>query len=112
MRVGGIYLYDIGKLADKLTREFGRLSYEKFAQDAGKIESAIVRLLIMKEGWTWLPRKVRQELVQINWRAVTGRWDWHTGRHVGLDVRQLWETIVQKLPQVRNKVEELLSDRS
>jgi hypothetical protein len=60
MGVPGLYLYDIGKLAEKLAREFGALPYEKFAEDANKIESAVMRLRIMKEGWSWLPGKMRQ----------------------------------------------------
>ena len=103
-----MYLYDIGRLAEKLAREFGALPYEKFAEDANKIESAVMRLRIMKEGWSWLPSKVRQELVPIDWRAVTGRWDPQAGRHVGVGLKHLWETIARKLPEMRRKVDELL----
>jgi uncharacterized protein with HEPN domain len=108
MSVAGLYLYDIGKLAEKLSNEFGALPYEKFTQDTKKIESAVMRLLIMKEGWIWLPRTIRQELALIDWRAVTGKWDRKAGRHVGFDPKQLWETIVEKLPEVSRKVEDLL----
>ncbi len=111
MSASGLYLYDIGKLAEKLAREFGTLPYEQFAEDADKIESAVMRLLIMKEGWSWLPRKIKQELVPIDWQAVTGTWDLRSGRHVGVDPKDLWETIVQKLPEMRRRVDELLKSR-
>ena len=55
MGVAGLYLHDIGKLAETLAKEFGDLPYEKYAEDADKIESAVMRLRIMKEGWSWLP---------------------------------------------------------
>ena len=83
MGVAGLYLYDIGRLAEKLAREFGALPYEKFAEDANKIESAVMRFWIMKERWSWLPSKMRQELVPIDWRTVTGRWDPQAGRPRG-----------------------------
>ncbi len=108
MTVASSYLHDVGRLAEKLTREFGALPYEKFAEDASKTESAVMRLLIMKEGCTWLPRKIRQQLVSIDWHAVTGHWDRHAARHVGFDQRKLWETIVQKLPEMSAKIEEML----
>ncbi len=112
MSVAGLYLYDIGKLAEKLSKEFGGLPYEKFAEDTEKIESAVRRLVIMKERWTWLPRNVKQELVPIDWCAVTEKWDRRTGRHVGVDPKQLWKTIAQKLPEMNRKTEELLKRQS
>jgi uncharacterized protein with HEPN domain len=112
MSVAGLYLYDIGKLAEKLSKEFGALPYEKFAEDTKNIESAAGRLVIMKERWTWLPRNVRQELVPIDWCAVTGKWDRKAGRHLGVDSKRLWETIVQKLPEMNRKAEELLKRQS
>lgn len=111
MSAAGTYLYDIGQLADKLTREFATLPYEKFSEDAKKIESAVMRLVVMREGWTWLPIEIRQELVQIDWCAVTGKWDREARRHVSIDSKQLWETIVWKLPEMIRKVEELLKGR-
>ena len=84
MSVAGLYLYDIGKVAEKLSKEFGTLPYEKFAEDTEKIESAVRRLVIMKEGWTWLPRKIRQELVPIDWNVVIGKWDRNAGQACGL----------------------------
>ncbi len=106
------YLCDIGQLADKLTKEFATLPYEEFAEDTEKIESAVMRLVIMKEGWTWLPSEIRQELVPIDWRAVTGKWDWQARRHVGIDTKELWETIVWRLPEMSRKVEGLLKRRA
>ena len=112
MSVAGTYLYDIGQLADKLTKEFATLLYEEFVEDTNKIESAVMRLAVMKEGWAWLPREMQQELVSIDWRAVTGTWDRKAGRHVGIDSKQLWETIVRKLPEMSSKVEELLKTQT
>jgi len=104
----GIYLCGIGQLADRLAREIATLPYEKFAEDTGKIESAVVRLAVMKEGWTWLPGELQQELTPIDWSAVAGTWDWQARKHVGIDLKQLWETIVWRLPEISRKVEELL----
>jgi len=112
MSVAGLYLYDIGKLAEKLSKEFGALPYEKFAEDTEKIESAVRSLVIMKERWSWLRPNVRQQLVPIDWCAVTGKWDRKTGRHVGVDAKQLWETIAQKIPEMSGKAEELLKRQS
>ncbi len=108
MGVNTVYLRDIGQLADRLAREFASLSYETFAEDTGKIESVVLRFAIMKDGWTWLSNDLREELGQIDWRGVTGKWDWQARRHVGVNTEQLWET-VQKLPELSRKVEELLA---
>ncbi len=108
MNTNGPYLYDVGKLAEKLAKDFGALPYEKFAEDSRKIESAIMRILMIKEGWALSPNSIRRQLAPIEWRAITGKWDGRTGRHVGLDLKQLWETIVLKLPEMHAKIQELL----
>jgi uncharacterized protein with HEPN domain len=108
MTLAAWYLHDIGRLAKKLSREFGVLPYEKFVRDAKKIESAAMKLMIMKEGWIWLPSKIRQQLVPIDWRSVIGKWDRDAGRRVGIDPRKLWDTIAQKLPEMNRKIEALL----
>ena len=112
MSLERLYLHEIGQLADKLTREFSSLSYREFAEDADKIESAVVRLAIIREGWTWLPTDIRRELVQINWHAITGKWDWQAHRHLGVDSKELWETIVLRLPQMGREVEEIMATKS
>ncbi len=108
MRIAGLYLNDIARVAQNIAREFGGLSYDKFVADMNKIESAITRLLIIKEGWQWLPNNLQQELTSIDWHAVTGEWNPKTGRHAGLDLKALWETIRQKLPEMSRKIEEVL----
>ena len=70
MNTTGPYLNDVGKLAEKLVKDFGALPYEKFAEDTRKIESAVMRVLMMKEGWTLSPNSIRRELVPIDWRLA------------------------------------------
>jgi len=109
MNVAQPLLYDIDRLAKKLSDEFGSLSYDRFTEDTGKIESAILGFLIMKEGWTSLPPAMRQEPLPIDWNAIIGRWNPHKRRHTNFDPKRLWETIVQKLPELVRMVQELLN---
>ena len=108
MRVARLFLYDIGMLAGRLASEFGGLPYEKFGQDEKKIQSVVGWLVIMKERWTYVPRDMRRELVSIDWNALTGKWDRKSGRYVGIDAKEVWETIVHKLPELSKKAEEIL----
>jgi|SRR5271157_6094628 len=110
MNVAELLLYDIDKVAKKLSDEFGSLSYDTFVEDTSTIESAILGFLVMHEGWISLPDTMQQELLPIDFHAVTGRWDPQRRRHVGLDPRKLRETIVHKLPEVRELMHELLKD--
>ncbi len=109
MTIAEACLSDIGQLADRLTREFAALSYEEFAANMEKVESAAMRLAIMKEGWTWLREEMQEELIEIDWSAVTGKWDRQARRRVGIDTKQLWETVVSRLPKMSRIVQELLN---
>ena len=108
MKVAQLFLYDIAKLAGRLAMEFGGLPYEKFGEDQKKIESAVRTLVIMKERWAYMPRGMREALVPIDWDAITGTWDRQAGRHVGIDPKEVWETIAHKFPELSKKAEELL----
>jgi len=108
MNMAQLLLYDIDKLAKKLSDQFGSLSYDTFVEDTSTIESAILGFLIMKEGWMSLPAAMQQELLPIDWQAVTGRWNPQERRHVGFDRRKLWETIVEKLPKLTTMMQEPL----
>jgi uncharacterized protein with HEPN domain len=108
MNPANLYLYDIGKLAENLSGEFSSLSFEKFSEDTKKVESAARRFTIMRERWKLLTGEQQNELGPIDWSAVTGKWDREGGKHVGIDSKVLWETIVNKLPGMGEKVEELL----
>jgi len=108
MNVAELFFYDVDKLAKKLSGEFGSLSCDRFTEGTGNIESAILGFLVMKEGWTSLPVAMQQELLPIDWHAVTGRWNPQERRHVGFDARKLWETKVQKLPELGKMTQEPL----
>ena len=112
MSVAGFYRYDSGKRAGMLYQEFGSSPRDKLAEDSEKTESAVRRLVIMKERWDRLPRTIRVQLAPIEWPAVTGTWERNAGRHVGVDTKELWETVIEKLPEMSRKTEELLKSQS
>ena len=108
MNVAELCLYDVDKLAKKLSHKFGSLSYDTFVGNTSTIESAILGFLVMHEGWISLPDTMQQELLPIDWRVITGRWDPQQRHHVGFDPRKLWETSIHKLPEARKMMQELL----
>jgi len=63
----------------------------------------------MRERFNWSLQKIT---VLPESRAVPGKCDGKVGRHVGVESKQLWETIVQKLPEMSGKAEELLKKQS
>jgi len=101
-------LHDIDRLAKKLSDEFGSLSYEKFLVNTGNFEPAILGFMIMKEAWASLSATMQQELLPMDWHAITGTWSPQKRCHMGFDPLRLWETIVHKLPEVRKMTQEAL----
>ncbi len=107
-----LLLEDMSRLAEQLSREFYSLSYDAFAHDETRVESAVMRLLVLREGWSWLPDRIRQRLIPIDWLAVTGKWDEQKARRVGIDSGKLWSTIVNELPQMSRQIEEVCGSKT
>jgi uncharacterized protein with HEPN domain len=108
MNLSRQYLYDMENLAGKLTGEFASIPYEVFSGDPLQIDAAVRRLTIMKERWDTMPPEGKRGLAIVNWPAVTGRWDRKAARFKNVDVRQVYDTITKKLPEMSGKIQELI----
>ncbi|OAN46272.1 hypothetical protein A6A03_12905 [Chloroflexus islandicus] len=110
MRNYTIYLQDILAAIDSIERFVAGMDLEMFQAD-DKTSSAVIRKLeIIGEAVKQIPEEIRQQHPQIPWREMAGMRDKLIHFYFGIDYRLVWQTISERIPQVKRDIQQILHE--
>lgn len=76
-----------------------------------KTTSAVIRKLeIIGEAVKGIPDEIRQKHSKIPWKEMAGMRDKLIHFYFGVDYDLVWETIKKRLSEVKNEIDEILSN--
>ena len=110
MRDYSLYLSDILKAFEAVENFVEDQSFEDFKKD-DKTSSAVIRKFeIIGEAAKQVPEIVRQKYPAVPWKEMAGMRDKLIHFYFGVNYDLLWQTIVNRIPQIKPVIGQILKD--
>ena len=102
------YLKDIKMAITSIKQFIEGLDFNQFKND-DKTSSAVIRKFeIIGEATKNIPDNIRKQYPQIPWKDITGMRDKLIHTYSEVDLKLVWTTIHQRLPELNSIIEKLI----
>lgn len=106
----GDYVQDIINAMDKVLEFVIDISYDEFIHDDKTVFATVRALEIIGEGVKNIPDDIRRNYPEIPWKGMAGMRDKVIHEYFGVDLKLVWKTIDERIPEIRPLFDEVLRD--
>ena len=105
-----IYLNDIKNAIISIENFVDKMNFDQFKND-DKTSSAVIRKFeIIGEATKNIPEAIRKQHSQVPWKDIAGMRDKLIHSYSEVDLKLVWMTIKQRLPQLKSTIEKILEE--
>lgn len=104
------YFHDILDAAIKARHFVEGMTYEQFVADDRTTFAVIRALEVIGEAAKGVPSPVRQQHPDVPWRDMAAIRDRLIHRYFGVDLRVVWRTIQEDLPDLAEDMQRIIQD--
>lgn len=105
-----LYLRDIFDSIEKIEKYIQNLNYNDFSENSIIIDAVIRNLEIIGEATKNLSREMKISYPEIPWRKMAGMRNKVIHEYFGVNLKIVWKTIKERLPELKIKIEEILKN--
>ena len=105
-----IFLHHILECIDKIEEFTNRISEDEFMKSVQIQDAVIRRLEIIGEATKNLSADFRKKHSNIPWEQMARMRDKLIHGYFGVDLMTVWEVVEEDLPELKKKINKLLSD--
>ncbi|HSB68679.1 MAG TPA: DUF86 domain-containing protein [Candidatus Methylomirabilis sp.] len=104
------YLRDILDAAQKARRFVEGIEFDSFVANDEKVYAVIRALEIVGEAAKKVPKSVQKRYPEVPWPEVAGMRDKLIHGYFGVNLRRVWQTVLEDLPVLQVGIERILAD--
>ena len=112
MRKDEAYLQDVLDAIGDIEKFLEKVTEEEFYRNKEKQYAVLRALEIIGEATKNLSKEIRAKYRTIPWKDIAGMRDKLIHMYFGVKVDLVWETIKNKLPELKEQIKEILKENS
>jgi uncharacterized protein with HEPN domain len=104
------YVEDIIEAMEDAISFVKEMEYDDFAKDRKTVYAVVRALEIIGETVKKVPLRVRNRYPRIPWKEIAGMRDKLIHEYFGVDLKRVWKTVKEDVPNLKPLFEEILRD--
>jgi uncharacterized protein with HEPN domain len=102
-----LYLDDILTSIHNIQTDTSDLNYNTFTKDRKTKDAVILNLLIIGESTKQIPKTIREQYPQIQWKQIAGMRDIIAHAYFSLNTKIVWGVIQDDLVALKTTIEQI-----
>jgi uncharacterized protein with HEPN domain len=105
-----LFIRDIVEAIKDIEVFIGAMDYEEFLKDKKTQKAVVWQIHVIGEATKNLPEPIREKYKEVPWKYMAKIRDKIAHFYFGIDYEILWNVVKEKLPEVKSKIEKILTD--